>query len=83
MSPLSDQLVQAPSWWILEAWPVEYKVPIAPGKVETRVGMNLGRYLAIDDIEPKLHWTVVHRAQHIGYKIQGMTASHTKWSVVV
>jgi uncharacterized protein (DUF2235 family) len=83
MSPLNDQLVQAPRWWILEAWPVEYKVPIRPGEVEIRTGMNLGRYRGIDDVEPKVHWTVLHRAQHIGYKIQVVTAAHTKWSVVV
>ncbi|KAK5051989.1 hypothetical protein LTR84_002793 [Exophiala bonariae] len=82
MSPLNDQLEQAPRWWILEVWPVEYKVPIGQGQVETRVGMNLGRYRAIDDMEPKLHWTVRHREQHMGYKIRGRTAPHTQWSVV-
>ena len=83
MSPLNDQLKQAPRWWILELWPVQYKVPIAPGEVELRTGMNLGRYRGIDDVEPKLHWTVLHREQHIKYKIQARTATHTKWRVVV
>lgn len=82
MSPLNDQLVQAPRWWILEAWPVEYKVPVGLGQVETRVGMNLGRYRAIDDMHPKLHWTVRHREQHTNYQIRGRTAPHTQWSIV-
>lgn len=83
MSPLNDQLVEAPSWWILEAWPVEYKVPIAPGKVITRVGMNMGQYRGVDDFEPNLHWTVRHREEHTDYKIRARTAPHTKWRIVV
>jgi uncharacterized protein (DUF2235 family) len=47
LSPLHDQLVLAPNWWLLEFYPVEFKVPVAPGKVELRTGMNLGRYRGI------------------------------------
>ncbi|KEF59500.1 uncharacterized protein A1O9_04344 [Exophiala aquamarina CBS 119918] len=82
MSSLNDQLVQAPRWWILEVWPVQYKVPIAPGEVQFRTGMNLGRYRGVDDFEPNIHWTVLHREQHIPYRIQARTAAHTKWRVV-
>lgn len=83
MSPLHDQLVVAPVWWILEFWPVQYKVPTAPGEVLIRTGMNLGRYRGIEDREPNLHWTVQHRMQHKGYKIQARTAAHTQWQIVV
>ncbi len=83
ISTLNDQLVQVWSWWILEAWPVEYKVPVAPGKVSVRTGMNLGRYREVDDFEPNLHWTALHRARHLSYEIQARTAPHSKWRVVV
>ena len=83
MSPLNDQLIQAPSWWILELLPVEYKVPITPGVVTTRVGMNWGQYRGVEDYEPNLHWTALRRAQHMGYKVRVRTAPHTTWRTVV
>lgn len=83
LTVVNDQLVQAPTWWILEAIPVEYKVPTAPGKFYTRLGMNLGRYRGVEDSQPNLHWTVQHRVQHMGYKIEARTAPHTPWRVVV
>ena len=83
ISPLNDQLVQVPRWWILEFWPVQYEVPRAPGEVATRTGMNLGRYRGVEDFEPNLHWTVLHRVQHTGYSIQTRTAPHTTWRTVV
>lgn len=84
LSPLNDQLVQAPSWWILELLPVEYIVPIALDKVTTRVGMNFGQYRALGQNEPKVHWTAVHRAQHHNsYRIQARMAPKTLWRTVV
>lgn len=83
MSPLNDQLVQAPNWWVLELLPVQYKVPTSPGEVAIRTGMNLGRYRGVEDFEPNLHWTVLHRVQHTGYKIKARTAAHTTWLTVV
>lgn len=83
MSPLNDQLVQAPSWWILELWPVRYKVPTALGEVSTRLGMNLGRYRGVDDYEPNVHWTVLQRVQHMDYKIEARTYANTTWRTVV
>ncbi|RMZ82447.1 hypothetical protein DV737_g2058, partial [Chaetothyriales sp. CBS 132003] len=82
MSPINDQLIQAPSWWILEVWPSEYKMPIAPGRVERRSGLNLGRHRGVEDFEPNLHWTVQHRIEHQGYRIRVRTAPHTKWQIV-
>lgn len=83
MSPLNDQLIQAPTWWILEFMPVEYKVPLAPGEVQLRTGMNLGQYRGVEDLEPKLHWTVRHRVQNTDYKIKARTAKNTDWRIVV
>lgn len=83
MSIMNDQLIQAPTWWILEFWPVQYKVPTVPGEVLVRTGPNLGRYRGVDDAEPKLHWTVLRRIEHMGYKIQARTAAHATWQTVV
>ena len=83
MTDLHDQLVKVPNWWILEFWPVQYEVPRAPGEVSIRTGMNLGRYRGVEDLEPNLHWTVLHRVQHTNYKIKARTAPHTTWRIVV
>jgi hypothetical protein len=83
ISPMNDQLLQAPNWWILEFLPVQYKVPIAPGKAIAVTGMNLGRYRAVEDAEPSVHWTVLYRSQHMGYKIQARTAIDSTWQPTV
>ena len=83
ISPMNDQLVQAPNWWILEFFPVEYKVPTTPGNYIVVNGMNLGRYRAVEDAEPRVHWTVLYRSQHLGYKIQARTAVDSTWQPTV
>ena len=85
MSPLNDQLIQAPNWWILEFWPVEYKLPIGPESpgFYKKVGMNLGRYRYVEDVEPNLHWTVLHRMRHKGYKIHARHSAHAVWQPTV
>jgi len=83
MSPLNDQLLQAPSWWILEVLPVNYRVPVTNAPFSERFGMNLGAYRGVEEPGPKLHWTVLHRMQHTGYKIEATVASHVKWQTVV
>lgn len=83
MSPLNDQLVQVPNWWILEVIPVEYKVPGKPGEVSMRTGMNLGRYRGVEDVMPNVHWTALHRVKHLGYSINVRTAPHVEWVQVV
>lgn len=80
---INDQLIDAPTWWILELLPVEIKIPVAPGDVRSRTGPNLGRYRGVDDVEPNVHWTVLHRARQMGYKIQARTAPHTIWKTCV
>lgn len=83
MAPLHDQLVLSPNWWILEYIPVEYVVPIASGDFVYKVGMNLGQGRGVTDKEPLVHWTVMHRMQHMGYKIKARTAPHTTWRPTV
>ena len=83
MTRVNDQLVDVPNWWILEFLPVQYKVPTAPGQAVVRTGMNLGRYRGVEDVEPNLHWTVMHRMKHMGYRIQARTAPHVMWRTVV
>ncbi|KAK5167983.1 uncharacterized protein LTR77_006550 [Saxophila tyrrhenica] len=83
LGTVNDQLVQAPNWWILEMLPVEYKVPTTPGKFVMQMGMNLGRYRGVEDVQPKVHWTVAHRSQQLGYQIQVRTAKDVTWKSVV
>lgn len=83
LSPLNDQLIDAPNWWLLEFLPVQYKVPIAPGVVSYRIGPNMGQYRGVEDAEPTLHWTVHHRVQQMSYKIGIRTAPNTTWRTVV
>lgn len=83
-SPLNDQLVQARGWWILEVWPVMCKVPRARmDAFESRIGMNLGRYRAVEDPEPNLHWTVRYRMQNMGYKVNARATKDAMWRIVV
>jgi hypothetical protein len=83
VSPLNDQLIQVPNWWILEFIPVEYKVPLRPGEVQLRTGMNLGRYRGVEDMRPNVHWTALHRAKYGGYRIGVRTARGVEWNTVV
>lgn len=83
MCDINDMLEKAPNWWILEFYPVQYKIPVAPGEAIIRTGMNLGRYRGVEDVRPKVHWTVLHRMQQKGYKIPVRTAKHVSWEIVV
>jgi len=83
LCPMSDQLEVSRNWWILEFIPVEYEVPVAPGEIVLRTGMNLGRYRGVEDAQPKVHWTVNHRSRETNYRIQARTAANTTWSPVV
>lgn len=83
MSPMNDQLLQAPNWWILEFWPVQIKMPRAPGEVDIIVGMNFGRYRAAEEAEPLMHWTVRHRMTELGYSMGVRTAPQVTWTEVV
>lgn len=83
MCPVNDQLVLAKSWWILEAWPVQYKIQAAESDDwETRLGLNMGMHRPVEDIEPNLHWTVRHRMQNMGYKIRARHGRNSLWQIV-
>lgn len=82
-SPLNDMLAIAKGWWVLELWPV--KVLVERGDSETGwekvVRMNLGRYRAIREIEPKMHWTVQCRMGECGYKVRNRVDQNAVWKV--
>jgi hypothetical protein len=83
MAPVNDQLVQAKSWWILEFWPVKLRVLARNGvEWEKKVRWNLGRYRAVRETEPKMHWTVQHMADEGKYTIKGRVNRDTTWQVV-
>lgn len=79
-APLNDQLVQAKGWWVLEVWPVKVRI-LAKGGAgwEKRVRMNLGRYRAVREKAPKVHWTVQQMVDEGKYKIQSRTEEAAVW----
>lgn len=83
MSPINDQLVQAKSWWILEFWPVKMRV-LARNSLEweKKVRCNMGRYRAVREPEPKMHWTVQHMIDEGKYTVKGRVTQETIWQVV-
>lgn len=83
LEPLNDQLVQVKGWWILELWPVKVRVLQKDGDGWVKkVRCNLGRYRAIRDQEPKMHWTVHRMMQEGKYICKGRTDDKTVWKVV-
>lgn len=83
LEPLNDQLVQVKAWWILELWPVKVRVLQKDGDGWVKkVRCNLGRYRAIRDQEPKMHWTVHRMMQEGKYICKGRTDDKTVWKVV-
>ncbi|KAG9605802.1 hypothetical protein KCU84_g6463, partial [Aureobasidium melanogenum] len=84
IAPINDQLVQAKFWWILELWPI--KVRFQSKHEDTwikKVRMNLGRYRAVQEPEPNLHWTVQQRMLDTGYKPQVRLGRGAAWRFVV
>lgn len=85
MCHINDMLVIARPWWILEVWPVSFQVLKKDSKGRERwekfVGMNLGRWRAIKDPEPKMHWTVERRIAEKGYKIRNSLGREAVWKV--
>ncbi|CAO1625578.1 unnamed protein product [Parajaminaea phylloscopi] len=83
-APLNDQLSQARVWWILEVWPVKYRVIDGRNKWRKKVGMNLGRFRTVRDMRPQLHWTVIQRLQQQkDYAIRCLTSEDCVWDVVM
>ncbi|KAE9961203.1 hypothetical protein BLS_003231 [Venturia inaequalis] len=83
LEPLNDQLVQAKGWWLLELWPVKVRILQRDGDGWVKkVRCNLGRYRAIRDREPKMHWTVQRMIDEGKYVCKGRTDNKTVWKVV-
>lgn len=81
---VNDQLVQAKGWWVLEYWPIKYRVQKKDSDAwEKVVGMNRGRYRAIQEPEPNLHWTVHHQMQQRKYKLKGRMGRNSVARLVV
>lgn len=81
MARINDQLVLAKAWWILEFWPIKFHVQKRPGYWERVLGINKGRYRAIRQSEPKMHWTVHMRMGDMGYKIRNNLDAHAAWQI--
>ncbi|KAI1160795.1 hypothetical protein F5B18DRAFT_487154 [Nemania serpens] len=80
----NDQLKIAKSWWILELWPVKIRVLSGDNEYwEKRVRVNLGRYRAIRNREPNMHWTVQKMIDDGKYTLNARQTNGTKWRQVV
>ncbi|KAK4541310.1 hypothetical protein LTR36_008068 [Oleoguttula mirabilis] len=83
ISPINDQLVVAKGWWVLEVWPIKVKIQHKEsGEWIKKVGLNLGRFRAVEDEEPSLHWTVEQRMHATGYKVRIRKDKHAVWRIV-
>lgn len=81
MEPPNDQLKIAKSWWILELWPVKIRVLSGDDEYwEKRVRVNLGRYRAIRNREPNMHWTVQKMIDDGKYTLNARQTNGTKVS---
>ncbi|CAL3970510.1 unnamed protein product [Diplocarpon coronariae] len=99
LCPLNDQLALARLWWALEFWPVKVRVQRREDAAwEKRVRMNLGRYRAVRELEPKMHWTVATRVREgsgrgpggtgpgkgvDGYRIRNVVDRDARWVIAV
>jgi uncharacterized protein (DUF2235 family) len=82
IAPINDQLVQAKGWWVLEFWPVKVSVQQKNSEQWDKVvRMNMGRFRAIRETEPKMHWTVQARISDKGYKIRNTLDTNAVWQV--
>ena len=82
-SPVNDMLAISKGWWVLEFWPVKVLVERKQSETgwEKVVRMNMGRYRAIREIEPKMHWTVQCRMGECDYKVRNRVDSNAVWQV--
>jgi hypothetical protein len=82
MAAINDQLELAKSWWFLEFWPVKVRVQKKTTEEwEKVVRLNLGRFRAIREEEPKMHWTVQMRMNDKAYKIKNRVGINSIWQV--
>ena len=83
MAQINDQLVQAKGWWILEFWPIVVRVLAKSGDHwERKISLNRGRYRAVRDSDPRMHWTVGHQVKEGQYTIRARTDGYAIWEEV-
>lgn len=83
ISRVNDQLVGATAWWILEFWPIKVRVQLRDSEEwAKKISFNLGRYRAVQDRRPNLHWTVQQRIDAMGYRIHARMARNADWNIV-
>jgi uncharacterized protein (DUF2235 family) len=80
---INDQLVDAKGWWLLEFWPIKLRVQKEPGLWVKVLRMNMGRYRAIREEEPKMHWTVETRMMEQKYRVRNPVDNNTIWQVAI
>ncbi|KAH9210513.1 hypothetical protein DL95DRAFT_393417 [Leptodontidium sp. 2 PMI_412] len=84
MAPINDQLELAKGWWALEFWPVKVRVQRKDSdEWDKVVRMNMGRFRAVREVEPMLHWSVEKRVGEGEYKIRTVVGKNASWKVVV
>jgi hypothetical protein len=81
LARINDQLADTKAWWILEFWPVKVRLQKEPGKWEKVVRLNMGRFRAIREAEPKMHWTVETRMNNTDYKLRNRIDGNTVWQI--
>lgn len=78
-----DQLKDSRGWWILEFWPVKVRVLGKDGdQWVKKVRFNMGRYRAVRESEPKLHWTVQHMIDNDKYETNTRMEKNAEWQEV-
>ena len=83
MSSINDQLEQAKGWWILELWPIKVRLQLSDSDDWIKkVRMNLGRFRAVTETDPNVHWTALQRIQDKGYKVRTRFDRNAVWQVV-
>lgn len=81
LARINDQLTEVKAWWILEFWPVKVRLQKEPGKWEKVVRLNMGRFRAIREAEPKMHWTVETRMNNTDYKLRNRIDANAVWQI--
>lgn len=84
MARINDQLVDAKGWWVLEIWPIKRKIQNKDNDDWVKkISVNLGRFRAVQENEPRMHWTVRQRLEEKNYRMRARVGRNAIWSVVV
>lgn len=82
-SHINDRLVQAKGWWALEVWPIKYRQQMKDSDAwEKKTGFNLGKFRAVQEPDPNMHWTVRHRMHDKRYEVRARVGRNALWRVV-